>query len=144
MKNVDGFENTIWPLRFSHIFNTITTLSWTIWKTNILSLMNFGNRLKSLKSMNRRYTRNVTSYKIAIKENKKESHRSCGVATTLGIEAIFSLLVEEKGTQMAIYGWWQPLGEILAIKPSTAWVKFAGRSQCCTRVKGLHKMEGEV
>jgi len=34
--------------------------------------MNFGNRLKSLKSMNRRrYTRNVTSYKIAIKENKK-------------------------------------------------------------------------
>jgi len=52
----------------------------------------------------RRYTRNVTSYKIAIKENKNESHQSCGVATTLGIEAIFSLLVEEKGTQMAIYG----------------------------------------
>jgi hypothetical protein len=38
------------------------------------------------------------------KREQKESYRSCGVATTLGIEAIFSVLVEQKGTQMAIYG----------------------------------------
>jgi hypothetical protein len=35
---------------------------------------------------------------------RRKNHRRCGVATALSIEDIFSVLEEQKRTQMAIYG----------------------------------------